>query len=164
MAIALALFTSLAYGVGNYIGPRLARDAPILLLLTISQGASLVLAAALVIVAGGAPPGAGALGWALLAGLGNATGLVFFYRAAEIGPLSIVTSVGSIGVGIPVAVGLAGGDSVGAAQLAGIVLAVSGLLLVSAARRPRPCPCRLRPSAAATPRTITNDDGRSAWR
>jgi drug/metabolite transporter (DMT)-like permease len=138
VAAALALFTSVAYGVANYIGPRLARDAPILLLLTISQGASLVLAALVVAASGDAPPGAVALGWALLAGLGNASGLVFFYRAAEIGPLSIVTSVGSIGVGIPVAVGLAGGESVGTAQVAGMVLAISGLLLVS--RRPPPAP------------------------
>jgi uncharacterized membrane protein len=138
VAAALALFTSAAYGVANYIGPRLARDAPILLLLTISQGASLALAALVVAASGGAPPGAGALGWALLAGLGNASGLVFFYRAAEIGPLSIVTSVGSIGVGIPVAVGLAGGESVGTAQVAGMVLAISGVLLVS--RRPPAAP------------------------
>ncbi len=138
MAAALALLTSVAYGVANYLGPRLARDAPILLLLTISQGASLVLATVLVAVSGDAPPGAGALGWALLAGVGNATGLVFFYRAAQIGPLSIVTSVGSIGVAIPVAVGLAGGESIVAAQVAGMVLAVSGLLLVS--RRPPAAP------------------------
>jgi len=138
VAAALALFTSAAYGVANYIGPRLARDAPILLLLTISQGASLVLAALVVGASSDAPPDAEALGWALLAGIGNASGLVFFYRAAEIGPLSIVTSIGSLGVGIPVAVGLAGGDSVGTAQVAGMVLAVSGLLLVS--RRPPAAP------------------------
>lgn len=136
VAVVLALLTSVAYGVANYIGPRLARDAPILLLLTISQGASLVLAAVVVGVSGDAPPGGAALGWALLAGIGNATGLVFFYRAAQIGPLSIVTSIGSFGVALPVAVGLAGGEAVSAMQIAGIVLAVWGLMLVS--RRPSP--------------------------
>ncbi len=134
MAAALALFTSLAYGVANYVGPRLARDVPILLLLTISQGASLVLAAIVVVASGDAPPDAVAIGWALLAGFGNALGLLFFYRAAEVGPLTIVTSIGSLGVGVPVVVGLAGGESVAAVQVAGMVLAVSGLLLV--ARRP----------------------------
>ena len=138
MAAALALFTSVAYGVANYIGPRLARDAPIVLLLTISQGASLVLAGLVVAISGDAPPGAGALGWAALAGLGNAGGLVLFYRAAQTGPLSIVTSVGSIGVAIPVAVGLAGGESVVTAQIAGMALAIAGLLLVS--RRPPAAP------------------------
>ncbi|HEX6389135.1 MAG TPA: hypothetical protein VFZ89_06810, partial [Solirubrobacteraceae bacterium] len=132
MAAALALFTSAAYGVANYLGPRLARDAPILLLLTISQCAALVLAAVVVVASGDGPPDAEAAGWALLAGTGNALGLVFFYRAAQIGPLSIVTSIGSLGVGIPVAVGLAGGESVAVAQVAGMVLAVAGLLLVSA--------------------------------
>lgn len=134
MAAALALFTSLAYGTSNYLGPRLARDTPYLLLLVIGQGCSLVLSCAVVAAAGAGPPEAGALSWALLAGAGNAGGLVLFYAAAAIGPLSIVTPVASVGIAIPVTVGLAGGESVAATQMAGIALAVMGLVLVG--RRP----------------------------
>ena len=134
MAAALALFTSLAYGTSNYLGPRLARDAPYLLLLVVGQGCSLVLSCVVVAGAGAGPPGGDALGWALLAGAGNAGGLLLFYAAAELGPLSIITPVASVGITIPVTVGLAGGESVAAAQMAGIVLAVAGLVLVG--RRP----------------------------
>ena len=48
VAAALALFTSLAYGTSNYLGPRLARDAPYLLLLIVGQGCSLVLSCVVV--------------------------------------------------------------------------------------------------------------------
>lgn len=139
MAAVLALFTSATYGVANYLGPRLARDAPYLLLLVIGQGVSLLLSIAVVAAVGAGPPGSGDLGWAAVAGIGNAVGLMLFYEAARIGPLSIVMPVGSIGVAIPVGAGLSSGESVSATQVAGIVLAVAGLVLV--ARRPgRPVP------------------------
>ncbi len=135
MAAALALLTSLAYGVSNYVGPRLARDAPLLVLLIAGQGCAFVLAAAIVAVqADGAPP-AGQLGAALLAGLGNGGGLLLFYRAAEVGPLSIVTPIGAVGAAVPVAVGVARGEAMTALKAAGIVLALTGLVLV--ARRTR---------------------------
>ncbi len=135
MAAVFALLTSLAYGVGNYVGPRLARDAPLLVLLIAGQGCAFVLAAAIVAVqADGAPP-AGQLGAALLAGLGNGGGLLLFYRAAEVGPLSIVTPIGAVGAAVPVAVGVARGEAMTALKAAGIVLALTGLVLV--ARRTR---------------------------
>jgi drug/metabolite transporter (DMT)-like permease len=134
VAAALALLTSVAYGVANYLGPRLARDAPYLLLLFVGQGCSLLLSAVVVAAVAAGPPDAAALAWAALAGVGNAIGLILFYEAAEIGPLSIITPIGSIGIAVPVAVGLSSGESVSAAQMAGILLAVTGLVLV--ARRP----------------------------
>ena len=139
MAAVLALFTSLTYGVANYLGPRLARDAPYLLLLAIGQGASLLLSLVVLAGVGDPVPDAGSLGWATLAGVGNAVGLMLFYEAARTGPLSIVMPIGSIGVAIPVAAGLASGDTATTLQVAGMVLAVGGLVLV--ARRPgRPVP------------------------
>ena len=134
VAAALALFTSLTYGVANYLGPRLARDAPYLLLLFVGQGCSLLLSALVVAGAGAGPPDAGALGWAALAGLGNAVGLMLFYEAAQSAPLSVVMPIGSVGVAVPIGVGLASGETMSALQGAGIVLAVAGLVLV--ARRP----------------------------
>ena len=134
MAVALALLTSITYGVGNYLGPRLARDAPYLLVLVVGQACSLVLSAALVAASAPAAPGMVAVGWALLSGAGNALGLILFFRAAQIGPLSIVITVSTIGVAVPVVAGLAGGESVTMIQAAGIALAVAGTMLV--ARRP----------------------------
>jgi drug/metabolite transporter (DMT)-like permease len=79
-------------------------------------------------------PGAAVVGAAGLAGVGNAWGLIAFYRAAGIGPLSIVTPIGSLGAIMPVLVGVAGGEPLGALKLMGMVLALGGVAL--AARRP----------------------------
>lgn len=134
MAAALALGTSLAYGISNWIGPRLARDAPLMVLLVVGQGCSFLLAFGVVGVQGEAPPGLEAVGWATLAGLGNAGGLVLFYRAAQHGPLSIVVPIGSLGAVLPVAAGWAGGEEISVAKVLGVLLALGGVSLV--ARRP----------------------------
>lgn len=143
MAVALALLTSIAYGSSNYLGPRLARGAPLFVLLIAGQTCSLALAAVVVAAQGDAVPDGDAIAAALLAGLGNAAGLVLFYRAAAAGPLSIVTPVGALGAAVPVAYGVAQGESLTALKAAGIVLALGGLALV--ARRPS----AVAPAAAA---------------
>ena len=71
------------------------------------------------------------VGLALLAGAGNAGGLIGFYKAAELGPLSVVAPIGASGVVIPVAWGLASGDSLRPAQAVGLVLAMGGAVLVA---------------------------------
>jgi drug/metabolite transporter (DMT)-like permease len=153
MAVAFALFTSVAYGVSNYVGPRLARDAPLLVLLIAGQGCAFVLAVAIVVAQAEAAPPAGELAAALLAGLGNAGGLVLFYRAAAVGPLSIVTPIGAVGAAVPVAVGVARGEAMTALKAAGIVLALSGLVLVAR---------RTRAGAAAAAERRPGDDVRLA--
>ena len=134
MAVALALTASLAYGVSNYVGPRLARGDSLFVLLIVGQSCSFVLASGVVAASGDSVPGAEAIGAALVAGLGNAAGLILFYRAAAIGPLSIVTPLGAVGAAVPVAVGLATGEHISLVKGAGIALALAGVVLV--ARRP----------------------------
>jgi drug/metabolite transporter (DMT)-like permease len=73
---------------------------------------------------------------ALLAGAGNAGGLIGFYMAAELAPLSVVAPIGAVGTIVPVVWGLATGDSLKFTQAAGLVLAMGGAVL--AARSPLP--------------------------
>lgn len=134
MAVALALFTSVAYGVSNYVGPRLARGVSLYLLLLAGQTCALLLAVVVVAASGDPFPDGRAVGFALLAGMGNAGGLVLFYRAAQVGPLSIVTPLGALGAAVPVTVGIAGGETVTVLEGLGILLALVGVMLV--ARRP----------------------------
>jgi drug/metabolite transporter (DMT)-like permease len=68
---------------------------------------------------------------ALLAGIGNAAGLIGFYKAAELGPLSVAAPIGAVGAVIPVVWGLTSGDAVGAPQIAGLALAMGGAALVA---------------------------------
>jgi drug/metabolite transporter (DMT)-like permease len=78
-------------------------------------------------------PSLGEAGVAALAGAGNALGLLAFYRAASVGPLSIAAPLGSLGALVPVLVGAAQGEGLGGLKLPAIALAMTGVAL--AARR-----------------------------
>ena len=135
LAIALALGSSACYGVSNFIGPQLARRHAIVTILVVSQVAALIGCA--LYLAG--DRGAGAAGRQHAAGacwraLGNGAGLIGFYKAAELGPLSIVAPIGATGAIVPVAYGLATGDTLKATQVAGVVLAMAGAALAARAR------------------------------
>lgn len=131
LAIALALTASACYGVSNFIGPVLSRELPVAAVMLIGQSASFMASVGLLAIDGSAAPGGAALATALVAGAGNAVGLAGYYRAAGLGPLSIVAPIGALGAALPVLVGLSTGDELGPAQLAGIVMALAGIALVS---------------------------------
>ena len=131
--ILLALGTALCYGVSNFIGPQLSRDLPTMAVIIAGQTVALTVSAAVVIAHGSGTPDAGEIGAGLLAGLGNASGLALFYAAAATGPLSIITPIGATGAIVPVLIGVATGERVGLLGVAGIVLAIGGVML--AARR-----------------------------
>jgi drug/metabolite transporter (DMT)-like permease len=135
MAAALALLTSLAYGLSNFLGPALSRDSPRFVVLIAGQVVALVVSFAIVGATGQAVPAGTVLAWAALSGVGNAWGLLSFYRAASLGPLSIVTPVASLAVLAPVATGVASGEPLGPAKLAGLALALTGVVLATRAPR-----------------------------
>ena len=134
MAAVLALLTSVCYGVSNFVGPALSRDLPTYPVLIAGQVVAFCVSAAVVALAASPVPDAQTWGAAAIAGAGNAWGLIAFYRAAAIGPLSIVTPIGSLGAVVPVLAGVAGGEPLGPVKLVGLVLALGGVAL--AARRP----------------------------
>jgi drug/metabolite transporter (DMT)-like permease len=133
MAVALALTASLCYGVSNFLGPLLSRENPQYVVLISGQVVALLVSAAVVVVDGSSVPAGKELAAGLLAGVGNAVGVAAFYRAASLGPLSVAAPIGATAALMPVAIGVADGESLAAGQLAGIVLAVGGVVL--AARR-----------------------------
>jgi len=136
LAIVLALGSSLCYGVSNFIGPQLVSRHTLVSVLLLSQLAALAACMLYLLVAGGRTLPASDVWVALLAGIANASGLIGFYRAAELGPLSVVAPIGATGAIVPVIWGLTNGDSLTAAQISGMFLAMSGVILV--ARRPPP--------------------------
>jgi drug/metabolite transporter (DMT)-like permease len=131
LAITLALGASLCYGVSNFIGPQLVRRHQLVTVLVLSQAAALGACALYLALEGGRALPSSDVGLALLAGAGNAGGLIGFYKAAELGPLSVVAPIGASGVVIPVVWGLASGDSLRPAQAVGLVLAMGGAVLVA---------------------------------
>ncbi|MEA2167640.1 MAG: hypothetical protein QOF76_940 [Solirubrobacteraceae bacterium] len=129
----LALGTSLSYGVANFTAPQLAKRATLVTVLVVSQLASLVCCFIYLAFDRGPFLGAGPTLIALLAGVGNAGGLIGFYKGAELGPLSVLAPVQATSTTIPVFWGLAHGESLTALHSLGLVLVLGGCVL--AARR-----------------------------
>lgn len=130
-AAALALLTSLCYGLSNFVGPQLSRDLPVYAVLIAGQFVAFVVSGAIVLGAGLPVPGIGTWGAAALAGFGNAWGLIALYRAAAIGPLSLIMPMGAVGALMPVLVGVASGEDLGALKVAGLALALAGVVLAT---------------------------------
>jgi drug/metabolite transporter (DMT)-like permease len=131
LVLSLALGASLCYGVSNFLGPQLVRRHELVTVLVVSQVAALGVCVLYLAIDGGRALPSGDVWLALLAGVGNAGGLIGFYKAAELGPLSVVAPIGASGVVIPVVWGVASGDSLKAAQVVGLVLAMGGAVLVA---------------------------------
>jgi drug/metabolite transporter (DMT)-like permease len=131
LALTLALGASLCYGVSNFLGPQLVRRHALVTVLVLSQVAALAACALYLAIDSGRALPLPDVWLALLAGAGNAAGLIGFYRAAELGPLSVVAPIGASGAVIPVVWGLASGDSLKAPQALGLVLALGGAVLVA---------------------------------
>lgn len=138
LAIALALGSSACYGMSNFLGPQLARRHTLASVLMISQVAALLASAVFLVASGGRNLPSSDMWLAFLAGAGNAGGLIGFYIAAELGPLSVAAPIGAVGAIVPVIWGLSTGDSLKVTQAAGLLLAMGGAAL--AARRPRYSP------------------------
>jgi drug/metabolite transporter (DMT)-like permease len=66
-----------------------------------------------------------------LAGLAGLVGLAAFYRALAIGTMGIVAPIAALGVVVPVVAGLVQGESPTRLQVAGIAVAVVGVVLAS---------------------------------
>jgi drug/metabolite transporter (DMT)-like permease len=131
LALALALSSSLCWGVSDFLGGVQARRVALLWVVLVSQGAGLCLVIVVVAARGVGPPDLVRLLPAIAAGIGGVAALAAFYRALAIGTMSIVAPISATGVAVPVIVGVAGGDRPGALQVAGIVAAVVGVVLAS---------------------------------
>lgn len=152
-AILLALGTALGYGVANYLAPVLGRRMPLATVLLGGQVAGLVVSL-LLTIGGDVGMGPSGLGWALAAGVCNAVALACFYRAGQIGDLSVVSPIASAGAIVPVLVGLLTGDRPGVLQIVGMPLVLAGIVTASDDRGPSP---EIRPS---TPRGHAASVGR----
>lgn len=76
-------------------------------------------------------PPAAAVGWAAFAGSAGIIALGCFYRALAIGTMSVVAPISATGAAVPVLVGLAEGERPGALQIAGMAVALGGVILAS---------------------------------
>jgi drug/metabolite transporter (DMT)-like permease len=131
LAITLALCASLAWGVGDFIGGSKARVLPVLTVLVVSQFVGLVWIGAITAIAREPVPDAHSALFAALSAVAGTAGLVCFFRSIAIGKMSLVVPIAATAAVVPVIVGIATGDRPSALQLAGMVLALVGVVMAS---------------------------------
>src|SRR4051794_41262438 len=89
----------------------MARRHALVSVLVISQLAALAVCLVYLLLAGGSALNGHEVALAALAGAGNAGGVIGFYKAAELGPLSIAAPLGALGAIVPAVWGnRAGGE------------------------------------------------------
>ncbi len=130
-AVLLALLSSFAYGVSDYLGGLKSRQVPVLTVLLASQAAALVAIAATLAVAIGEVPSARYLGYGALAGFAEVVGLSALYRGLAVGKMGVVAAVAATAPMVPVVASVISGDSPGPVQWFGIIVAIAGVSLLS---------------------------------
>jgi len=131
LGIALALASSAAWGTSDFLGGLRSRRISALTVLLVSQPVGLVLALGFAVAAGGDSLSARDAAIAAGAGAAIVMALGAFYRAMALGNVTVVATIGALGVLVPVTAGLAQGDRPGAIQVLGAVAGLVGVVLVA---------------------------------
>ncbi|HLH58043.1 MAG TPA: DMT family transporter [Streptosporangiaceae bacterium] len=141
MGTILALAAAVLYGSADFLGgaaSRRARPAAVLAV-TVPAGAAVTLVAALIgSLAGlGGPAAGGATGlaWGVAGGAVGAAGLVLFYAGFASAPMSVVAPVSAlVATLLPLGVAIAGGERPGPSVVAGGLICLAAVVLVSLER------------------------------
>jgi drug/metabolite transporter (DMT)-like permease len=134
LAIVLALGSSVGWGSADFLGGLSARRAPILVVAAVSQTAGLALTLLFVAWVRRGPEDQAVLWIGAVGGLMGAAGLSALYRGLAVGRMGVVAPIAAMSGLVPIAVGLlAQGDRPASAQIAGMVLAIGGIVLVARA-------------------------------
>jgi len=131
MAAILALISSIAWGIADFMGGVTTRRFPVVLVVLTSQFVGLLLILPFVVISGHWRDPRDYVVWAVAAGLAGIAGMLTFYRALAIGAMGIVSPVASMGVLVLLAVAAVRGEQPVPAQVAGIAVTVVGVLLAS---------------------------------
>ena len=130
MPIAFALCASLFWGVADFMGGSLSRRHPLLAVLLVSQTAGMIGIVVVAFVRTPHPAG-GVLLPGIAAGLAGVIAALAFYRAMAVGSISVAAPILATGAAVPVIVGLATGERPSPIQLAGIGMALLGVVFAA---------------------------------
>ena len=131
MPVILALLSSLVWGLSDFLGGTLSKKRKAVAVIGGSQSFGLLFVSLLAI-------GLQAWTWnqsvwinGAIAGAMGLLGLVCFYTALATGQMGIVAPISSLSAVVPVTIGLVQGEQPSTMQLAGIVVALIGVILAS---------------------------------
>ncbi|MEO8105992.1 MAG: DMT family transporter [Actinomycetes bacterium] len=139
-AILLALGSSIAFGLTDFLGGLAARRAHIFLLGTITQPFGLVVLLVVAPLVGGTVTSEVWL-WGAISGLGGAFAYVFLFRALAMGPMSVASPISAlVAVVLPVIAGVAFGERLPLLGWVGIAFGMLAVLMVSQVHEDAPHP------------------------
>jgi drug/metabolite transporter (DMT)-like permease len=153
MAFFLAIGSALLYGAADFVGGLTTRRAGVIPVVLLSQASGLVVLAMFMPLLPHASPSRADLVWGAVAGLTGGVGVALLYRALAIGTMAVVAPTTAVcAVAIPVVVAVLLGERPVPLALAGILLGIGSIALVSqqqtAAQLERPHPASPRGGAA----------------
>lgn len=132
MGALLALLSSFSWGVADFIGGLAARRAGPVQVLAVAYpaGAIVLTLVAIFVIPGNLTPAV--LPYALVAGAIGALAIGLLYAALTRGPMGVVSPITAVMSGaVPVVAGVVTGESLSGLAIAGMVLAVFAVVLVS---------------------------------
>ena len=133
IGVFLALTSALVWGGGDFFGGYSTRKGNQFVVLTFSALSGLLVVMLAALVWRETFPSPRGMVWAVLGGISGALGLAALYRALSIGHSAVVSPLAAvIGAALPVGVNAVFAGWPAPAQMAGFVLALLGIWLVSA--------------------------------
>jgi drug/metabolite transporter (DMT)-like permease len=131
MAALLSLVSALMWGMADFLGGLTSRRRSAVAVYLGSQVFGFALLLTVVLVRGDwrSPPGY--LWWGIGLGITGFISMIAFYRALALGPMGLVSPLVAVAVVLPVIAGIAAGETPRAVEIAGIAIAILGVLLAS---------------------------------
>jgi drug/metabolite transporter (DMT)-like permease len=132
MVYLLAIGAAVLYGAADFTGGFTTRRASAVTIVVLSQASGLVLLALILPLLPPASPSRPDLLWGAAAGLTGGIGVALLYRALAIGTMAVVAPTTAVcAVAIPVVVSVLLGERPVPLAIAGIVLGIGSIVLVS---------------------------------
>jgi drug/metabolite transporter (DMT)-like permease len=129
LAIVLALASAIGYGGSDFAAGLASRSAGVIQVTLLASAVSAVVVAAVLPFAASDPPGAAALAWGAVAGLGGTSGALALYVGFRYAAFSIAGPISAVGAaGFSVLAGLLLGERPTPLALTGIVLALPAIV------------------------------------
>ena len=131
LGVILGVGASLGWGSSDFLAGVQSRRLKIWVVLAASQVCAVTLLGLILAVRGTGPGDAAFVPLALTAGAAEVLGIGALYRGLAAGPMGVVAPISATSVIVPVVVGIVSGDPLAAWQVAGISLAIAGVVLAS---------------------------------
>jgi drug/metabolite transporter (DMT)-like permease len=138
LSVVFGLVSALTWGAADFGGGRASRRGPVFGVVILTQTVGILLSGAIAIIRAEPAPTAADLGWASLAGLAGALGIVCLYQGLASARITVVAPItGVLAATIPVTVGWLSQGVPSLWRIAGIGLALVAVFLVSTSVDPR---------------------------